>query len=118
MDDVKVGVKSTALAWGDHSKKIMQGLCVSQLALFLYAGIQAGLGLPYFPCCLASHLYLWRLIEDFNQNDPKSCSKFFSLNKNFGFILFISILIGKVFPKALEEEDEEDEEKNATKLAK
>jgi 4-hydroxybenzoate polyprenyltransferase len=61
-DDIKIGVKSTALAWGEHTKTIMQGLAAVQLGLFWYAGLSAGLGLPYFPACIAAHLYLWRLI--------------------------------------------------------
>jgi len=44
-------------------------------------------------------------------NDPKTCWQFFVLNKNFGLLLFLAIVLGKIFPKMIIEDEEEYEER-------
>ncbi|EGR27049.1 para-hydroxybenzoate, putative [Ichthyophthirius multifiliis] len=104
-DDAKIGVKSTALAWGNQTKNVMKFLWVAQLGLFLISGNMADLCIYYYPCCLASHMYLLRLINDFKMDDRQTCWKFFVNNKNFGIQMFLSFLIGKLFV-TLKENDE------------
>ena len=41
-------------------------------------------------------------------NDPKTCWQFFVLNKNFGLLLFLAIVLGKIFPKMIIEDEEEE----------
>ncbi|KAM9915935.1 hypothetical protein OXX80_013785, partial [Metschnikowia pulcherrima] len=45
--DIKAGIKSTALAWGDKTKPILYGLYTLQVASFLTAGFLNSMG-PFF----------------------------------------------------------------------
>jgi len=84
--DINAGIKSTALAWGEHSKKIFTGLTITQLGLLANAGINAGLitgpGFIIGSGVLAYRLA--RMIKDCDLDDPKNCWKYFLANINSG----------------------------------
>lgn len=84
--DINAGIKSTALKWGNQSKKIFVGLTASQLSLLALAGANAGiLGGPGFIIGGGVLAYrLARMIIDCDLDDPKSCWKYFTANINSG----------------------------------
>ena len=47
-DDVKIGVKSTAILFGEHERQIIGGLQVLMVAILGVIGKQLGLSLPYY----------------------------------------------------------------------
>ncbi|CCH42377.1 Para-hydroxybenzoate-polyprenyltransferase,mitochondrial [Wickerhamomyces ciferrii] len=92
--DINAGVKSTALKWGTHSKKIFSGLSLAQLSLLGYAGYSAGILLnPGF--LIGSGIFSYRLIKmikDVNLDDPRDCWKHFTSNINSGLIFSAGLL--------------------------
>jgi 4-hydroxybenzoate polyprenyltransferase len=95
-DDALVGIKSTALYFGDVSRPwvtLFYTLCVLCLAM---TGWINGLDKIYFyglmvaACYALVQLFLW------NQDDPESCFKRFKSNRDFGLIVFAAIVLGKI----------------------
>jgi len=94
-DDKKIGVKSTALTWGDKTKERLNQLNLMALGLNLLGGYMAGMNWMYYPGVLSSNAFLSHIIRSFDMNDRKSCDTFFKYNKWYGVMIFLSILLGK-----------------------
>ncbi|KAI4379844.1 hypothetical protein MLD38_006089 [Melastoma candidum] len=95
-DDLKVGVKSTALRFGDMSKEWFSGfgvVCISSLAL---CGYNADIGWPYYAFLTAASGQLaWQIATVNLASHTDCCNKFVS-NKWFGALIFGGILFGRL----------------------
>lgn len=90
-DDLKVGIKSTAILFGNHDRHIIGGLQIIMLGLLWYVGQQAGLGLYYqigLAAGAALFVYQQYLIRD---RERMSCFKAFLNNNWFGMVVFIGL---------------------------
>jgi len=97
-DDLKVGIRSTAILFGDsdrHIIAILQAMTLGALLLvgrglhlgaWYYAGLAAGAGL------FAWHLWLIR------DRDRDACFRAFRLNHWFGLAVFAGIVLSYRFP--------------------
>ncbi|KAL9247073.1 hypothetical protein vseg_020543 [Gypsophila vaccaria] len=95
-DDVKVGVKSTALRFGDSTKEWLTGfgsVCISGLAL---SGYNADLGWPYYTCLTAASGQLAWQIYTVDLSNRADCNRKFVSNKWFGALIFSGILFGRL----------------------
>ncbi|KAJ4822819.1 Palmitoyl-protein thioesterase 1 [Turnera subulata] len=96
-DDLKVGVKSTALRFGDSTKKWISGFgmaCIGNLAL---SGFNANLGWPFYAfLAVASGQLAWQ-IWTVDLSSSTDCSRKFVSNNWFGAIIFSGILFGRVW---------------------
>jgi len=96
-DDIKIGVKSTAILFGDADKAItglLQGLMIFTLILI---GRKFGLGFCYYgSLAIASALFIYqqRLIKDRNRD---LCFKAFLNNNYVGLVIFIGIVVDYYF---------------------
>jgi 4-hydroxybenzoate polyprenyltransferase len=92
-DDALIGVKSTALLFGDRTKPMvgvfysLAVVLVGVSGIAAHAGISFALGLAAF----AVHLgwQIWRL----DINDPDLCLTLFKSNRDAGLILFAGLVI-------------------------
>ncbi|KDP37903.1 hypothetical protein JCGZ_05342 [Jatropha curcas] len=95
-DDLKVGVKSTALRFGDSTKEWITGFgiaCISSLAL---SGVSADLvGWPFYAFLAAASGHLTWQIWTVDLSSRADCNKKFVANKWFGAIIFSGILFGR-----------------------
>ena len=94
-DDVKVGVKSTAILFGDD-KTPLTLMTQASLACFTAGGVIAGQTLPYFIVLALSGRYLLNLVDDVNIYDPQSCAAAFFRNFYFGCMVLVSMLAGNL----------------------
>lgn len=97
-DDLKVGVKSTALRFGDSTKEWISGFgtaCISSLAL---CGFNSDIGWPYYACLVAASGHLVWQIWTVDLSSRIDCNKKFVSNKWFGAIVFSGILLGRLSP--------------------
>ncbi|GKV21313.1 hypothetical protein SLEP1_g31305 [Rubroshorea leprosula] len=97
-DDLKVGVKSTALRFGDSTKEWISAFgigCISSLAL---SGFNAAIGWPYYAFLAAASGQLAWQIWTVNLSCRADCNRKFVSNKWFGAIIFSGILFGRIFP--------------------
>eukprot|EP01018_Ginkgo_biloba_P010589 Gb_40801 [translate_table: standard] len=95
-DDLIVGIKSTALRFGDQTKNWISGFgvaCISSLAL---SGFNAGLGWPFYIgiTTAASHL-AWQILT-VDISNRVDCNRKFVSNKWFGALVFSGILLGRL----------------------
>ena len=92
-DDIALGLKSTAILFGDADRAVIGGLQLSVLACLVMIGLQAELGLYYYGGVLfAAGLAAWqqRLIRNRNRD---GCFKAFLNNHWFGLVIFLGILL-------------------------
>lgn len=92
-DDVKVGVKSTALKWGDRTKPIAYRFWALQSASLVAAGSFGGMGPAYLTGCLVSMTRLFRMIRKVDLSNPEDCGKFFKRNLWNGHIVWLGALV-------------------------
>lgn len=92
-DDIKIGVKSTAILFGDADKVILGTLQVLLMLDLILIGQQSESGLFYYlglAVAAAFAVYHQYLIKDRN---PKLCFKAFLNNNWFGLAIFAGIFI-------------------------
>jgi 4-hydroxybenzoate polyprenyltransferase len=95
-DDIKIGVKSTAVLFGKYNALWIGIFQLIFLSLMLYLGNIYQLGLPYFIAlglATALAIYQQKLITSWQRD---LCFKAFLNNNMLGFILFVGILLNYV----------------------
>ena len=99
-DDRKIGVKSTALLFGDVDLFVIAGLQVLMLAALVLIGLRAELGFWYYlsvagaASLMAYHLWLAR------DRQPAGCFAAFLHNHNIGLVIFVGIVLNYAFSPA------------------
>jgi len=92
-DDLKIGIKSTAILFDEADRHILGALqCLLLLDLWL-VGRQAELGLPYqvaLAVAAALAIYQQWLIKD---RDPARCFRAFLNNNWFGLVIFVGLVL-------------------------
>jgi 4-hydroxybenzoate polyprenyltransferase len=92
-DDALVGLKSTALLFGERTKPMLAAFFAAAVVLIGIAGFGAGahiffvLGLVVF----AGHL-AWQVIR-LDIGDPALCLRLFQANRDAGLILFVGLVL-------------------------
>ncbi|MCP4595954.1 MAG: 4-hydroxybenzoate octaprenyltransferase [Neptuniibacter sp.] len=90
-DDLKIGVKSTAILFGDADKLIIGILQITTLLTLIMLGAQLSLGIAYYLGLVAAgalFLYQQYLIKD---RDRDACFKAFLNNHYAGMAIFIGL---------------------------
>ena len=99
-DDLKVGMKSTAILFGDVDLFVIAGLQALMLLALILVGLLANLGFWYYASVfiagglMAYHLWLAR------DRQPASCFAAFLRNHHIGLVIFIGILLHYTFNPA------------------
>ncbi|KAJ4912997.1 4-hydroxybenzoate polyprenyltransferase [Raphanus sativus] len=96
-DDVKVGVKSTALRFGDNTKLWLTGFGTASMGLLALSGLSADLGWQYYASLVAASGQLGWQIGTADLSSRTDCSKKFVSNKWFGAIIFSGVVLGRTF---------------------
>ncbi|MFA5596183.1 MAG: 4-hydroxybenzoate octaprenyltransferase [Pusillimonas sp.] len=93
-DDLKLGVKSTAMRFGEHGKLWIGGFYVATIALWLYAGIALHLSWAYFVvlAVIAGH-FIWQM-RVFSLAHPDRNFMLFRSNMTPGVLLIVAALGG------------------------
>uniref|UniRef100_A0A2H1V2P1 4-hydroxybenzoate polyprenyltransferase, mitochondrial n=1 Tax=Spodoptera frugiperda TaxID=7108 RepID=A0A2H1V2P1_SPOFR len=93
-DDMKVGVKSTALTFGANTRPALAA-CLAVSALCLSAAGQAAeLGAPYQLAVMAYVAHAARQIYTLDMENPEDCASKFKSNASVGAIILAGILAG------------------------
>mgnify|MGYP003631601766 CR=1 FL=1 len=96
-DDLKLGVKSTAILFGDVDIFVIAGLQLLMLLALVLVGVRASLSAWYFvsvaiaAVLMAYHLWLAR------DRDPAGCFAAFLHNHYIGMVVFIGIVLHYTF---------------------
>jgi len=95
-DDLKIGIKSTAILFGRHDKFIIGILQLTIMALLVSVGLLQGLNGPYYIgliCAAGLFIYQQTLIAERNK---QSCFKAFLNNNWFGLSVYLGLLLSFV----------------------
>jgi 4-hydroxybenzoate polyprenyltransferase len=96
-DDRKVGVKSTALLFGDMDLFVIAGLQLIMLVALIFVGLRAELGYWYYASVvvaaglMAYHQWLA------HERQPAGCFAAFLHNRHIGLVVFVGILLHYAF---------------------
>ena len=93
LDDLRIGVKSTAILFGDADRVIIAMIQVMVFAVLFIIGEQLAMGVYYYlGLVIASALALYQqyLIKD---RDASRCFKAFLNNNWFGAVVFVGIVL-------------------------
>ncbi|GMF17415.1 unnamed protein product [Phytophthora lilii] len=95
-DDVKIGVRSTALLFGDNTKPVLNLFSAAAIAGFGTAGYMAGLDWPFFLGLSGGAAQLAWQLNTAKLDDPINLQARFASNKWFGALMFASVVAGNV----------------------
>lgn len=94
-DDRKIGVKSTAILWGDKDIFMVAGLHVVMLILFILLGAYLSFGLYYYLSLLVAAIIMGYLQYLIKNRIPERCFKAFLWSHWVGCAIFVGILLGQ-----------------------
>ncbi|XP_015600631.1 4-hydroxybenzoate polyprenyltransferase, mitochondrial isoform X1 [Cephus cinctus] len=108
VDDLLLGIKSTALKFGDKTKLYLSGFGATMISSLVGVGLAVEQTWPYYGAVgiVASHLA--NQIYTLNVDNPTDCANKFISNHKVGMILFAGIVLGNLAKNSLEK-DEKDE---------
>jgi 4-hydroxybenzoate polyprenyltransferase len=95
-DDLRLGLKSVAMRFGDQGKRWIGGLYAATLVLWVAAGAGMGMDQPYFwvMAVIAGH-FAWQMAV-FDVRKPERGLRLFRANMQVGVLLIVAALAGTV----------------------
>ena len=95
-DDALIGVKSTALLFGPTSRIWIAGFYAATISFLGLAATLAGLAWPFYLGLALAALHLARQLRRVNMDQPQSCLAAFKSNRDFGLIVTVALLAGRI----------------------
>ncbi len=96
-DDLKIGVKSTAILFGDDDRVIQGILQVAYLLVMVLIGQQLELSAVYYMgLVIVAALFIYQQFLS-RQREPKACLKAFLNNNWVGLVIFASLVLHYLF---------------------
>jgi 4-hydroxybenzoate polyprenyltransferase len=92
-DDLKIGVKSTAILFGDADRIIIGTMQATFLITMIIVGNRLELGLYYFSGLLAAAVLVVYQQFLIRHRDPEGCFKAFLNNHWFGAVIFAGLVL-------------------------
>lgn len=105
-DDQKLGLKSTALTFGQHTSNYLYAFTAAMTTSMTLAGFNSDQCWPYYLSVLLCSTNLVRIIKKTDINNIEQCQKAFNQNKHIGWMLFAGIVFGTLFKRSTECDDE------------
>jgi len=92
-DDAIIGVRSTALLFGERTKPMLVLFFGATLVLLTAAIVQAGGGVVAFAGLLIAGLHMAWQVVTLDIDDPDNCLDRFRANRTTGLIVFVGLLL-------------------------
>ena len=96
-DDMLVGIKSTALLFGEKTPTMLASFYAAAVVLISAAGLMAGGGLIFTLGLIAFAAHLAWQVTRLDIDDPAHCLVLFKSNRDAGLILFGAMLLDAAF---------------------
>lgn len=97
-DDLRIGVKSSAILFGEYDRLIIGTLQLLMLGLLVLAGQLAGLGVPYYLGLVFAAVLFMRQQHLIRERDPEGCFSAFLNNNCLGMVIFFGLLLDYLLP--------------------
>lgn len=94
-DDIKSGIKSTAITFSKNPKAPLYCFYISMISLLACVGIYNGFSFLFFFFVILGLIQLMCQVYFFDPNSPASCLKYFKSNAYFGVIIFCAFALAK-----------------------
>jgi 4-hydroxybenzoate polyprenyltransferase len=91
-DDIRIGVKSSALALGQHTRPFLFAAYIAAAVLWAAAGVAAQRGVFFDIALIVAALQLLWQAARVDIDDPADCLRKFRSNRLVGWLLFGGIL--------------------------
>ncbi|WP_114375546.1 4-hydroxybenzoate octaprenyltransferase [Elioraea thermophila] len=95
-DDALIGVRSTALLFGDATRPFLAVCYGAAVALIAAAGILAGLSVWFYVVLAAAALLLARQVVVLDIRDAPLCGRLFRANREVGLVIAAAVIAGRV----------------------
>ena len=92
-DDIKIGIKSSALKLGESSKKWVKYFYIAALILIAGSFYSAGAGWLSYLLLALSAKRLLEQVKKWDVDDPMSSLKTFKSNRNWGILVLIAAMV-------------------------
>ena len=92
-DDLIIGLKSSAIALGDHTKPILQLITLSLTLGCLLVGTWEKASFFYYAACLVGSASLMKTLRTVVLDDSPSCKAAFKECQVFGWMLFLALML-------------------------
>ena len=92
-DDLLIGIKSTALLFGNRTPKMLATFYAGTTVLIAAAGFMAGGGIMFTIGIVAFAAHLAWQVSRLDIDDPAHCLVLFKSNRDAGLILFGAMLL-------------------------
>jgi 4-hydroxybenzoate polyprenyltransferase len=92
-DDLLIGIKSTALLFGERTQPMLTSFYAAAVVLIAGAGLMAGGGISFTIGLVAFAAHLAWQVTRLDIDDPQHCLMLFKSNRDAGLILFGAMLI-------------------------
>lgn len=116
VDDILLGIKSTAIKFGDDTKFYLSGFGMVMIASLITSGILTTQTWPYYTAVGLIALHISNQIYTLNINNSTDCAKKFISNHRVGMILFVGIVLGNLMKRLYVKEENKDEEKTERQI--
>ncbi|MDB5369712.1 MAG: 4-hydroxybenzoate polyprenyltransferase [Roseomonas sp.] len=95
-DDVLVGIRSTALHFGERTRPFLVACYSGTVALLALAGWLGGAGPWFWPALAVPALMLARQVRRLDIHDPALCLRLFQSNREIGLAVALAYLAGRL----------------------
>lgn len=92
-DDIKIGVKSTAILFAEYDRIVLGLLMLTMLVLLVMVGSKLQLGLYYHLGIVAGAGMFLRQQIMIRNREPQKCFAAFLNNNGFGMIIFVGVVL-------------------------
>jgi len=93
-DDVILGVKSTAIKFGEQTPVCLSCFATAMLSCLAYCGLQTGQTWPYYASLLGVTGHLMYQIRTLDINNREDCARKFTSNRWVGLTVFLGLSLG------------------------
>jgi 4-hydroxybenzoate polyprenyltransferase len=91
-DDALLGLKSTALRFGEHTDSWLGAFYGGAVVLWALAGFVAGAHLTFFTAvALVTLQFAWQ-VTTLDTHDPQNCLRRFRSNRTVGWVIFLGLI--------------------------
>lgn len=99
-DDVLVGIKSTALKFGENTKLWLSCFSTAMITGLTVSGFVCDQTWPYYGTVGLVAAHLAQQIWSLNIDNPKDCAQKFISNHQVGLLIFVGIVLGTLLKVA------------------
>lgn len=91
-DDIKIGIKSTAILWGKYTKFVIGALQILFIWMLIWVGLLVNLKITFYIALIGASLLFYYQLFLINDHDRTKCFRAFLNNNWVGFLIFLGFL--------------------------